>query len=100
MAQEQLCEKLTQTAMYLIEVPDNIISSSWMNVAYIKPDNGAKLIAVNANNINGDRRKIEVWNVTYSESNPTLWAYGETWNIEQINSNGTGALAYKNRGSD
>lgn len=91
--------KIDANGNVLIEIPGTTIGTSWMNVAYMEADNGAKLLAVNANNIAGDRRKLQVWDITHDETNPVLWAYGETWNVEQVNSNGTGSLSFKNRGN-
>lgn len=72
-----------------------IIASSWMNCAYIEAPNGAKLVAVNANNVAGDIRKLQVWDIYGSESNPVLWATGETGFIEFPNGNGAGEILAK-----
>jgi DNA/RNA endonuclease YhcR with UshA esterase domain len=92
-------QKIDASGNVLTEISGSVVSSSWMNVQYMEADNGAKLLAVNANNVAGDRRKVQVWNITSNEAEPELWAAGETWNIEATNANGSGSLAYVNRGS-
>ncbi len=79
----------------LNEVDGAVVAASWMNAAYIGAANGAEMVLVNGNNIIGDRRKLQVWDVTESASVPKLWATGETGNIEVANTNGTGELATK-----
>jgi len=74
------------------EIPGSVVASSWMNVAYIESDKGAKLLAVSANNVTGDARKLQVWDVTADETNPLMWGIGETSNLELKNANGSGEL--------
>ena len=92
-------QKIDTAGTVLAEIPAEVIASSWMNVAFMAADNGANLLAVNANNIAGDRRKLIVYDLSDSETSPLPWASAEMWNIEQVNTNGVGELAFKNRGS-
>lgn len=76
----------------IAEIPGGVVAGSWMNVAYIESDKGAKLLAVNANNVAGDIRKMQVWDITNDETNPTLWGLAETGNMELANANGSGEI--------
>jgi hypothetical protein len=79
----------------LTEVPGTLLTVSWMNVAYIEAPNGAKLVAVNANNVTNDIRKLQVGDVTASETEPTFWGAAETGNLERKNANAAGELAFR-----
>lgn len=79
----------------LAEVPGSLLAGSWMNVAYMESANGAKLVGVNANNVTGDIRKLQVWDVTQSETEPTWWGAAETGNLETKNANAAGELAFR-----
>ena len=82
----------------LSEIDGGIVASSWMNVDYIQAANGAKLLAVNANNVTSDIRKLQVWDITESETNPTLWATGETGYFVHPNANGAGEIIAHDNG--
>ncbi len=84
--------KIAADGTVLSEIDGGTLAASWMNCAYIEAVNGAKLVAVNANNVTGDIRKFQVWDVTNSETTPVLWAKGETGFLELANANGSGEI--------
>lgn len=79
----------------IAEVPGTLLAASWMNAAYIESPNSAKLIAVNANNVTNDIRKVQVWDVTASDTEPVLWGVAEAGNLERKNTNAVGELAFR-----
>jgi len=91
--------KVNASGSVLVDISGGTIASSWMNVRYMEATTGARLLAVNSNNVEGDRRKLQVWDLSDSETSPVLWGTGELWNIEQSNVNGVGELDFVNRGS-
>jgi len=85
--------------MTLIDTAGNALAdmpfaeSYYGSVLYMEAANGAKLLATNTNHSAGNRRKVEVYNIT-DPSNPELWASGEMGNIEESNGNVAGNLKY------
>ncbi|MFA6617572.1 MAG: FlgD immunoglobulin-like domain containing protein [Candidatus Neomarinimicrobiota bacterium] len=77
------------TLIAALELPE----SYYGNVQYIQAANGAKLLAMNTNHNAGNRRKVEVFNVS-DPMLPELWASAEMGNIEKSNGNVAGNLKY------
>jgi FlgD Ig-like domain/Family of unknown function (DUF5689) len=77
------------TVLATMDLPESYFG----NVQYIEAANGAKLLATNTNHSAGNRRKVEVYNIT-DPANPVLWASGEMGNIEEGNGNVAGNLKY------
>ncbi|MBN2781148.1 MAG: T9SS type A sorting domain-containing protein, partial [Candidatus Marinimicrobia bacterium] len=79
------------TVLATTSVPDTYYG----NVLFMQATNGSKLLAVNANHNEGNRRKIKVYNITEDEVTPALWAEAEMGNIEKANANVAGNIKFK-----
>ncbi|MCF7740466.1 MAG: DUF4623 domain-containing protein, partial [Candidatus Marinimicrobia bacterium] len=71
------------------------IESYHGNILYMEGKYGEKLLAVNANNSDGNRRKMAVYDITESESSPQLWGSAEMEVVEHKNINVSGNIKYR-----
>jgi len=91
-------QRVAANGTVLTAIDGTIIAASWMNVAYIESAAGAKLLLVNANDVAGDRRKLQVWDITTSATAPVLWAVCETSYLEFANRNASGDIIARDNG--
>ncbi len=70
------------------------IDDYYGNVLYMEGLHGQKLLAVNANQSEGNHRKVKVYDITEDEEEPSFWASGETGNVEKDNINVSGNIKY------
>ncbi len=71
------------------------LDSYYGNVRQIVGPHGEKLLAMNTNHSEGNRRKVKVYDITEDVTNPIFWGTAEAGNFERGNANVTGDLQYK-----
>jgi hypothetical protein len=86
--------KKIDTSGNVLATPSGI-EDYYGNVLYMEGAHGEKLLGFNANNSEGNRRKIAVYDITEDESNPQFWASGEMGVVEKPNINVAGNIKYK-----
>ena len=80
------------------QVDGGILSSSWFNVAYFSGPGGENYIAVVGNAGSDVGLQVQVFDITASETNPTLFAVGELSGPFNANGNGAGDLGFRVNG--
>lgn len=71
------------------------IEDYYGNVLLMKGAHGEKLLGVNANHSDGNRRKMMVYDITENEASPQFWGSAEMGVVERDNANVAGNIKYR-----
>ena len=78
-------------------VNTGVVSSSWFNVQYMMGGD-RKYIAITGNNSADNGPKVQVWDITDSETDPTFLGEGALSFAYNTNANATADLGFRNNG--
>ncbi|KUK54917.1 MAG: Uncharacterized protein XD77_0792, partial [Marinimicrobia bacterium 46_47] len=84
--------KINTAGEVLVEL--STLDQYYGNVTIMKGPYGEKLLGMNTNHNNGNRRKVMIYDITEDDANPVFWASAEAGNYENDNGNVTGDLKY------
>jgi len=84
--------KINTAGEILVEL--STLDQYYGNVTIMKGPYGEKLLGMNTNHNDGNRRKVMIYDITEDDANPVFWASAEAGNYENGNANVTGDLKY------